>query len=341
MNLGLMLTNRCNATCAHCTTQSGPHKKTALGLSKTLSLIDEAAALTPPGHSPFFGFSGGELFLDLEQLLEVIRHGASLNAEMSCVTNAFWATTEDRTNSIIGKLRQAGLKYLAVSTSQYHQRFISITRVRRATLAARAAGIQTLLKIAFSVEDEKQGLVSQWGEFVEADAVQAIPVVPYIREGVTLPDHSYVRSIGLPAGKCPSPMLTVREDGAVFSCCSSGAFKPMLQVGSVSESPLKVIADRFNFGAVQRVLRERGPIHFAQRALAQGQGGRLRPGYANECDLCAHIASDAALTRCALDSAQAYRVGWALRLTNSMKMATVKGTQARESPHKRTMRDKS
>ncbi len=74
----------------------GPHKKTALGLSKTLSLIDEAAALTPPGHSLFFGLSGHEIFLDLEQLLEVIRHGASLNAEMSCVANAFWATTEPR-----------------------------------------------------------------------------------------------------------------------------------------------------------------------------------------------------------------------------------------------------
>jgi hypothetical protein len=318
MKLGVMLTNRCNATCAHCTTQSGPHKSTALGLSKTLSLIDEAAALTLPGHSLFFGFSGGEIFLDLEQLLEVVRHGASLNAEMSCVTNAFWATTEDRTNSIIGRLRQAGLKYLAVSTSQHHQRFISITRVRRATRAARAAGIQTLLKIAFSVEDEKQGLVSQWGELVEADAVQAIPITPYVREGVTLPEHSYVRSMGLPAGQCPSPLLTVREDGAAFSCGSSGAFKPMLRVGTLSESPLEAIADRFYFGAVQRVLRERGPIHFARRALAQGQGGRLRPGYANECDLCAHIASDAALTACALDSAQEYRVQWALRLANRM-----------------------
>jgi hypothetical protein len=331
MKLGMMLTNRCNAACAHCTTQSGPHKGTALGLPKTLSLMDEAAALTPPGHSPFFGFSGGEIFLDLEQLLEVVRHGAALNADMSCVTNAYWATTEHRTNSVIGRLHQAGLKYLALSTSQYHQRFINITRVRRATLAARAAGIQTLLKIAFSVEDEQQGLVSQWSEFVEADAVQAIPVTPYIREGVTLPDRSYVRSSGLPEGKCPSPLITVREDGAVFSCGSAGAFQPMLQVGTVSESPLEAIADRFNFGAVQRVLRERGPIHFAQRALAQGQGGRLRPGYANECDLCAHIASDAALTRCALDSAQEYRVDWAFQLTDRMKMTTDNRTQARES----------
>jgi hypothetical protein len=93
----------------------------------------------------------------------------------------------------------------------------------------------------------------------------------------------------------------------------------MLQVGTVSESPLEAIADRFNFGAVQRVLRERGPIYFAQRASAHGQGGRLRPAYANECDLCAHIASDAALTACALDAAHEYRAGWALQLTTRMK----------------------
>lgn len=331
MNLGMMLTNRCNAACAHCTTQSGPHQRTALGLSKTLSLMDEAAALTPAGQTLFFGLSGGEIFLDLERLLEVVRHGASLNADVSCVTNASWATTELRTNSVIGRLHQAGLRYLAFSTSQYHQRFINIARVRRAALAARAAGMQTLLKIAFSAEDERQGLVSQWSEFVAADAVQAIPVTPYIREGVTLPDHTYVRSSGLPEGRCPSPLLTVREDGAVFSCGSAGAFQPMLQVGNVSESPLETIADRFNFGAVQRVLRERGPIHFAQRALAQGQGERLRPGYANECDLCAHIASDPALTKCALDSAQDYRAGWAQQLTDRMKMATDDRTQARDS----------
>jgi hypothetical protein len=127
--------------------------------------MNKAAKLTPAGERLVFGLSGGEVFLDLEQLVEVIRHGVSLGATLTCVTNAYWATSDARGQAIIERVREAGLGYMAASTSRYHQRFVPIEHVKRALGLARTAGIRTSLKIAYSVADQKEGLVDRWALF--------------------------------------------------------------------------------------------------------------------------------------------------------------------------------
>ncbi len=320
MELGFLLTQRCNAQCTHCATDCGPHQNRTLPLQKVLALMDEAAQLTSAGERVDFSLSGGEVFLDLEQLVKIIRHGVNLKGSMGCVTNAFWASSDQRSQTIIARMREAGLTCLAVSTSRYHQRFVRLERVRRAVVAARAAGLTTVLKIAFSLRDKDEGLVDQWAEFVGADKLQAFPVLPYVRQGADLPQAHYVRAPGLPEGRCPSPSLTVREDGAAFTCCTPGAFEPLLQVGNVFDCSLEEIVERYHFDPVLQVLRERGPIHFARYAIAHGKGARLRRSYAGECDLCAHIASAPALTSCARASAREFRKHWAERLVAAMRV---------------------
>jgi len=319
MNIGLLLTKRCNAQCAHCATDSGPYQTQALPTQKVLSVMNEAAKRLPAGESLLFGVSGGEAFLDLEQLVEVIRHGVGLGATVTCVTNAYWATSDSKAQAIVARVREAGLTHLAASTSRYHQRFIPIERVKRALSAARAAGINTLLKIVYSGPDQKEGLVQRWADFVGADALQAFPVVPYLRRGGELPLEHYVRTPGLPKGRCPSPALTVREDGAAFNCCTPGGFEALLQVGNVFDCSLDALVDRYHFDPVFQVLRERGPIHFARHAIRNGDGGRLRSAYADVCDLCAHVASDATLAKLARDSAKTYRSRWAKRVAGKMR----------------------
>jgi hypothetical protein len=266
-----------------------------------------------------FGLSGGEAFLDLEQLVNVIRHGVGLGATVTCVTNAYWATSDSKAQAIVARVREAGLTHLAASTSQYHQRFIPIERVKRALSAARAVGINTLLKVVYSAPDQQEGLIQQWANFVGADALQAFPVVPYLRQGGELPSDHYVRDPGLPKGPCPSPVLTVREDGAAFNCCTPGGFEALLQVGNVFDHSLDTLVDRYQFDPTFQVLRERGPIHFARHAIKNGEGGRLRSAYADVCDLCAHVASDPTLAKLARESAGTYRSRWATRVAEKMR----------------------
>ena len=311
MRFGFLIAARCNAACTHCTTNSGPDKSAALPDGKILSLMEEAADIwereRAPGETLQFCISGGEPFLNFPRLLGSVAHGSRLGAVLTCVTNGFWASSDERARARLAPLKQAGLSMLAVSTSQFHQRYIRVERVQRALDIAKEVGMKTALKCALTASEQKQsGGLAQWAKSRDVDRLEVFPVMPYVREGAMLPEAEYVRAEGLPEGRCPATMLTVREDGTAYTCCMPGAFTDFHALGNVFETGLDQIYDRFYLNGTQQTLRHRGPIHFAQAIVAAGQGDRLRKSYAGVCDLCAHIASDPCLAEIAERSAQKF-----------------------------------
>ena len=295
MRLALLVTSRCNASCIHCTTDSSPHKSLALGGQRIKDLMTEAAALRARGDPLLFCISGGEPFLDFKQLLETVSHGTALGGQVTCTTNGSWASSDDRARSMLGALKEAGLYALGVSTSQFHQEYVKPDRVRRALAIARGHGIKTILKCAVTKSDRKSGWARSFARSVRPDKVEIFPVVPYLRSGAALPEDEYIRKPGLPRGRCPAAMLTIREDGRAYTCCNPGGFVDALSLGNALDSGLEPAAEKFHTQALQQVLIRRGPAYLAKAISAQGLGERLRSSYADVCDLCAHIAGDKTL----------------------------------------------
>lgn len=309
MRVGLLITAHCNAACTHCTTSCGPHEQRALPLERIRRIMDESVAVFRKEHAPGetlrFGISGGEPFLDFPKLLAILAHGTALGAQMSCVTNGYWASSEDKANQRMGAVRAAGLGALAVSTSRFHQQYVGAGRVARALSAARRAGLATTLKYAFlASESSGRPALRRWARRCGADRIEMFPVLPYLRAGATLPEAEYVRSRPLPAGPCPQPTITVREDGTAYTCCMPGAFTDFLALGNVHVSGMQQIYDRFYLDGRQQVLRHRGPIHFAEAVRRAGAGARLRGSYESPCDLCAHIAGDPVMSAIAAGAAR-------------------------------------
>ena len=147
--------------------------------------MDDAVKLAQPGEPLLFGLTGGEAFVDIARLVDVVRHGAGLGATVTCVTNGFWASSAERARKIVDRVQTAGLTHLAVSTSRYHQQFVGIDRVRCALNAAREAGMQTQLKVAYFKSDARGGALREWINFIGEDNVAVFPYVPYLRSGVS------------------------------------------------------------------------------------------------------------------------------------------------------------
>ncbi len=309
MNIGLLITARCNAQCTHCATTCGPARTEALPQGRIFSLMDEAAAIRRKigGDEPLhFSLSGGEAFLDFQQLLEIAAHGKRLGATVSCVTNAYWATSDEKARAMLTEVKAAGLTHLASSTSRFHQRYVKIERVRRALTIAKELGLHTCLKCAQTVSDRKDGWAEAFAKSVAPDETEIFPIVQPLRDGGVLPDSEFIREKGLPKGRCPVPVITVREDGKAYTCCTPGGFVPFLELGNVHETGLAGIRERYYLGGKQHILLKKGPIHFARRAMAQGQGHLLRDAYAGICDLCAHIATDPTLSALAEADGEAH-----------------------------------
>jgi MoaA/NifB/PqqE/SkfB family radical SAM enzyme len=299
MEIALVLTWKCNASCGHCSTSCGPYRPESLHKEEILRLMSEAA-LIDDGEPLYFHLTGGEPFLNFDLLLETVRHGASLQGEVSCVTNAYWAKSAEVARQKLGALREAGLTALAVSISRFHQRYVPLRYVRLALEAAASVGLSTELKGAVTTSDlQPGGLRDQWKSQLDADEINIFPVVPYLRSGVTLPEEEYYREPGLPPQVCPEEILCVEPDGAAMSCCGQAPSTLFLKLGNIRENSLDTLHQRFNEAGRQRILRERGPIAFAQAAIAAGLGHRLREGYAGPCDLCVHIGADPELRKIA------------------------------------------
>lgn len=292
MLLGLIITAHCNASCSHCSTSCGPQRRESLPSDKIFSLMDEAAVLAA-GKPLSFLLTGGEPFLDFARLLSIVAYGHRLGAVMTCVTNASWATSDGRARTRLAAIKAAGLSDLGISTSRFHQQFIKRQRVERALAAAREVGLRCTLKYARARTDtEDVDAVRAWALAAGAVAVQDFDLLPHLREGTRLPEAEYPRDPGLPEGRCPAALLTVREDGKAFTCCTPGSQADLLALGNVHELSLHELQGHYYLGGTQQILRESGPIVFARAIQAGGLGSRLRGAYAGVCDLCVHIATD-------------------------------------------------
>lgn len=322
MQLGFLYTGRCNAKCLHCTTSCGPENTETLSESHVFRLMDEAAAIDSDNLQ--FCLSGGEPFLNYAALRRIVAHGASKNAKISCVSNAYWASDDEKAVQKLRGLVDVGLSAIAISTSDYHREFIPFAKVRRALEAAKAIELPCILKYAYSATSatSPEKLKQELGSVADYCVMEAFELLPTLRDGVILPPESYRRTRGLPAGTCPAAVVTVREDGMAYMCCTPGGFVTALSLGDTREVSLSTINDRFLYRGIPRLLKERGPAYFGHRIASHQGAPSLRPSYSNVCDLCTHLMGDERLARMCEQIADDAEIGEIAALVESLTATT-------------------
>jgi len=291
MRLALSLTLRCNAQCAHCTPACGPHRNESLSTGTLIRLIHQAAQIRD--EVPFeVALTGGEPFLDVERLIRLVAFASGLGARVSCVSNASWASNDARAHALTQQLAHAGLGMLGISISRYHLQFVPATRIRRALLAAREAGIATVLKAALTTADFGSDTGHDITACAElADQRELFAVLAPGRTPDALDQSTLLRLHELPDGVCPGQTLTIGTDGKAWACGSSGTMSPLLQVGHIDDSSIANLQQRLRQAPRFKLLRDLGP-----RALLDPLPEDIRHEigqrrHADVCDLCTHIGS--------------------------------------------------
>lgn len=325
MQLVMMVTARCNASCRHCSTSCGPDRTESLSREAIQRVITEASAIKD-GDPLQISITGGEPFLDFQQLKEIVRFGTARGAVMSCVSNGYWASSLDRATRLLQDLKDCGLALLAISTSTFHTEYIARQRVERALNAARDVGIECVLKFVQTAADRNVDELQEWARGAGASRVELIPLMPTIREHESLRPDAYLRTSGLPSGTCPGAIINITETQKVYMCCTPGAVQGFYTLGDISDTHLKDIQDRFHLGPKQQILRTYGPIYFANAVRGAGLGDRLRSAYTSVCDLCTHIASDPEM------AAVAARASEAFALTQLQSLLTECSAESEELP---------
>ncbi len=136
------VTHDCPISCTYCVTRSGPFGRPFLDAPFMCGVIDE---LTDLGELRLIVFTGGEPLLRGSEVMETLRHAASLDIWTRIVTNAFWATTPAAASDMLKELTDAGLREINFSCDDFHQKHIPIDNICNAVEATLAVGLSVLI----------------------------------------------------------------------------------------------------------------------------------------------------------------------------------------------------
>jgi len=290
-------TDRCNARCAMCYQAAGPRGSDLRGdgrlsLQVVLRVIEEAAELPDLGNRVHV--SGGESFINYDEVLTIFRHAKSRGfANIGATTNGFWAINRPIAEHRCAELAEAGVNYLEVSIDYWHLPFISLDRVRTLLLATRRTGINVLLR---TLSSRRHHIDSLLASFKDEELMHVIiangRVHPVGRGATEIPMEDIYIGKGV-QGCCEDLLtLTIAPNGNVYPCCAGADMTESLASGNVNHDTLAEAVFKMKTDRTIREVIHAGTGNLIPLVEKLGYGDRLKPSYSSICHLCWDIFKD-------------------------------------------------
>jgi MoaA/NifB/PqqE/SkfB family radical SAM enzyme len=315
-NIEIVVTSRCNIKCRHCIYDCQPFSTEKLSKFVIKDLIRQATTLNSLRSVIF---TGGEAFLEYENLVESIALCEELGLDSSAVTNGFWALNSHITRQKLKKLK--GLRTLNVSTDSFHQEFVPVDRIRNIIQSCHELGIKCIVRVSYLNDpvSEIEIIKKQLTGLDSLYTISAIPVTPFGRAATlidTLLIYEYDPN-GIPCCGADYPVVDANGD---VKFCPGGLFShsrnSLLKVGNIFNETLETIKKSANLDPIVQMLRLRGPSGLVQLLRNQSikEGIPFIPPQLEEvrdlCSLCKYVITNpnnAKLLQCAIKNPEVYQ----------------------------------
>ncbi len=287
-NVAMMVTRRCNMTCAHCSVESGPD---IAGEPTEDELVDWVRQAAVAGVETI-RFTGGEPMLRSPIVLKLVRECTRLGMSSAITTNGFWGRTPARANGHLRALARAGLRGLTVSYDAYHADFQGPEPALHIAQAADALSLPMNLNALRGAGDVDLAPITRRLGPAGSARLRVYDLQP-VGRARGLPANPDGDTTGF-CTACSFPMVT--DDGRLLACPGPAYFEAPgspLVVGSLRTEPLGRLLERHRQDAILDVIRTSGPAGLRDE-LQRTPGFEnfpFRPRYSGICDLCLHVTS--------------------------------------------------
>jgi len=296
-NIGLVMTYKCQIACPHCIIEAGPHRSEEVSIDDAFKWIQQIAEYKN-GRIKVLALTGGEPFYDVNKLKSVSDFAESCGLLVSVVTNAFWASTEEEAIKVLRRV--PAIKMISFSTDQYHQKFISIERIRNAVIAAQKCDIPYYISVTTENKsnDEYRQIIEVLNDFVEKDKIVTATTLPVGRALKNLGSLRYETSEDPPVYSCPSSNFPVIfPNGKVTACIGPIIDLPSdhpLLLGDLNKNSLSDILNRAEINPILQAIRVWGPRKLVFMIREQGPKEHLPQCYEKDsiCITCYKLMSD-------------------------------------------------
>ena len=288
--VSFFLTDRCSAACRICCFQCSPKNSFVMDADVIKRYIDEGAEL---GTIKRFSYTGGEVFLYPDLLLEVVSYAKEkYNILSTTVSNGFWGADIERSREMLRKLKEAGLVSVRLSADNYHQSYVSAQSLKNAIVVLTELGmldavtvmdIKDRSNIRNTIERLRPEIymverVSYYPMHLPS-ATLANPEVSETEDDLETPtpwDESYCVDVGT---------VQLYTDGYMYNCCSQFSFEmPQMRIGKIGETTLKEAERNMNRDPVLDLICRDSVSWFARKAKELGYP--VKEEYSMSCELC-------------------------------------------------------
>jgi MoaA/NifB/PqqE/SkfB family radical SAM enzyme len=187
--------------------------------------------------------TGGEPFIYFNELLKLADHCNFNNLDFGVVTNAFWASSEEKTIKRLSALSEKGLEEIGVSCDPSHLKFIPLKNIQNCIDVATDIGLR--VEINSSCNDQTFSLENTISN-IKRDNISFCQN-PIIRiDHYKIPINSnFERSLDeISKDNCfLLRHLAVHPNGDVYPCCSVVGLSGKLLVGNLKKDSLSQIID--------------------------------------------------------------------------------------------------
>lgn len=283
--LGIQLTKKCNAECEICCFSCSPRNNEKIDIKIAARAIEQAAKINSINT---IGFSGGEPFLFVEDLAELIKLANSLNLRTTCTTNGFWGKTEQAAFNTIRYLKSIGLNKISLSTDQYHNEFVPIENIKNILDAGKKLDFPMDIGCVVTKNSKRIGdIAKDIGDSLISTYIIEGPCLPIGNAANKIPKDEYIYINSEPKSKCSMlNSLVVMCDGSAYPCCSQGGETDPLLLGNINEDSVEQLIKNFNKNMYCRTLSKEGVSWFLNTLKSEGIDLFEPNKYVSQCDIC-------------------------------------------------------
>lgn len=204
---------QCNIRCDHCVAKGETQKPSTMDFFKATSLIHKMAKANVKGVS----FTAGEPLIFLSELIELVNICYGHNIFTRIVTNCFWAKTANASDSIIQRLKTAGLSQLRISFSKWHQKNINKQNILNAANSCKKIGVNYYISFVTDFSDEDE----IYEDFLRDNGLKFFPE-PLIFAGKADTIERTDLHTDYQDNCCPmNPYISPELD--MYACCDAGS----------------------------------------------------------------------------------------------------------------------
>lgn len=286
----VMVSRRCNMTCAHCSVESNPHVKSQPDADELRKLVTELVA----AKVPFLQFTGGEPMLREELLLELIEIAGRAGIPCNLVSNGYWGKKPEKAHDTLERLLKAGLVRLSISYDRFHAKFQGPQPALNIIEAARRLDTEVHIHITRAKDDhDLDEIVEPFRNLSNAHLrfydLQAVGYARNLKETLR----------GQLEGFCSScEQATFTDDGRVTACNGPAYFQnpeSALIVGDLKtgEATVSSLLARHQSDPILQTIRVGGPSELRSllKTLPGFEDFPFRDSYSGMCELCLQITS--------------------------------------------------